>query len=126
MPEELTDMPPEKRLFVMRMKQMIAERGLSQRRLAQLACVTSGSISDYLYGTRMPRAAELARLARALDVSMGWLWGEDDDDNSAPKDESQAKMVELEASLHEISSKLRNLAKRADQIRGKGETTSEQ
>lgn len=117
MPEESTDMPPEKRLFVMRMKQMIAERGLSQRRLAQLACVTSGSISDYLYGTRMPRAAELARLARALEVSMDWLWGEDGSAEPAVKEEANLKMVELEASLHEISSKLKNLAKKADQIR---------
>lgn len=121
MPEESSDMPPEKRLFVARMKQMIAERGLSQRRLAQLACVTSGSISDYLYGTRMPRAAELARLARALEVSMDWLWGEDESTDPAVKEETNSKMVELEASLHEISSKLKNLAKKADQIRGKGD-----
>ncbi len=123
MSEESSAIPLEKRLFVMRLKQKLAERGLSQRRLAQLACVTSGSISDYLYGARMPRAAELARLARALDVSMGWLWGEDESDSSTPKDEAQHKMVELEASLHEISSKLRNLASRADKARGKAELT---
>lgn len=123
MPKESSAIPPEKRLFVVRLKQKLAERGLSQRRLAQLACVTSGSISDYLYGTRMPRAAELARLARALGVSMGWLWGEDESNTPSPKEESQQKMVELEASLHEISAKLRSLASRADKARGKAEPT---
>lgn len=117
MPEESSNIPVEKRVFVMRMKQMLEQRGLSQRRLAQLACVTSGSISDYLYGKRIPRAAELSRLARALEVSMDWLWGEDDCDNPPKKDESQSKMLELEASLHEISSNLKNLARKADQIR---------
>ncbi len=121
MPEDPPAVPPEKRLFVERMKQMIAEKGISQRRLAQLACVTSGSISDYLYGTRTPRAAELSRLARALEVSMDWLWGVDESAEPPLREESQTKMVELEAYLHEVSSKLKNLAKNADELRGKSE-----
>lgn len=48
-------------------------RGWKGVDLASASDVTPTSVSRYLGGKAEPRAAELYRLAKALDVSMEWL-----------------------------------------------------
>ena len=45
--------------------------------LAYMSNIAQGTISEYLNPEkgRTPGAAELGRMAQALGVSMGWLWG---------------------------------------------------
>lgn len=53
------------------------DKGLNQSDLAYMSNIAQGTISEYLNPEkgRTPGAAELGRMAQALGVSMGWLWG---------------------------------------------------
>lgn len=53
------------------------DKGLKQSDLAYMSNIAQGTISEYLNPEkgRTPGAAELGRMAQALGVSMGWLWG---------------------------------------------------
>lgn len=48
-------------------------RGLTQRKLAELADVTQSAINNWENGARAPRWDELRRLAAALEVEASWL-----------------------------------------------------
>lgn len=58
------------------------DRGMNQAQLAKLAGTTQQNISRYESGTRIPRADTLAAIADALSVSMSYLLGITDDENS--------------------------------------------
>ncbi|MCK5616613.1 helix-turn-helix transcriptional regulator [Candidatus Pacearchaeota archaeon] len=49
------------------------EKELNQQQLSKLAKVYQGSISKYETGMQMPRAGELVRLARVLEIDFGEL-----------------------------------------------------
>lgn len=68
------------RLFVSRLRAKLVDKNLSQSDLAYMSNIAQGAISEYLNPEkgRSPGAAELGRMAQALGVSMGWLWGEED------------------------------------------------
>ena len=55
---------------------------MNQAQLAKLAGTTQQNISRYESGTRIPRADTLAAIADALSVSMSYLLGITDDENS--------------------------------------------
>lgn len=64
-------------IFISRTKERMKAKSLKQSDLAYMSNIAQGTISEYLNPEkgRTPGAAELARLAQALGVSMGWLWG---------------------------------------------------
>ncbi|MFR8608086.1 helix-turn-helix domain-containing protein [Akkermansia muciniphila] len=68
------------RLFVSRLRAKLVDKNLSQSDLAYMSNIAQGAISEYLNPEkgRSPGAAELGRMAQALGVSMGWLWGVED------------------------------------------------
>jgi transcriptional regulator with XRE-family HTH domain len=59
--------------FPKRLAQVRAEKGLSQGDLAAKTGIAPAQISRYETGKNAPRPEIIARLARALDVSMDWL-----------------------------------------------------
>lgn len=67
-------------LFVNRLRKKLIDKNLSQSDLAYMSNIAQGAISEYLNTEkgRSPGAAELGRMAQALGVSMGWLWGIED------------------------------------------------
>lgn len=83
----------------------MVRKNLTQQQLSLLSGVTAPSISMYCTGARLPRAAELCRLATALQVSMDYLWGIDD--NSYENSENAAtEIAALKAKLMMITSAL--------------------
>lgn len=58
----------------------IAELGVTKTALAARAGVSGATITRYIKNERQPKVAELAAIARALQVSLSWLY-----DGSGPK-----------------------------------------
>lgn len=54
------------------------KRKLTQEQLAQKCEMATITIRQYETGKRTPQAEQLAKIARALNVSVADLWGEDD------------------------------------------------
>lgn len=60
-----------------RLKQVQAERGLSQLQMANLLDITPASLSNYINDKKSPSIDVVADMAKRLDVSIGWLLGEE-------------------------------------------------
>ena len=58
-----------------RIKQRLAEIGMSQRELAQAVNVTEVSMSRYIANNRTPKGPLINSIAKTLDVSCDWLLG---------------------------------------------------
>lgn len=56
-----------------KLRMLIAERGVSQKELAQKAGVTEAAISHYINGDRSPRGAILLNIANALGTTTDFL-----------------------------------------------------
>ena len=83
-------------LFADRLKRLREARKLMQRELAALAGMDPARVSKYESGAlQEPRGATLARLARALNVSVADLRG-----NDAPR--GRADLAELEPLLRQV------------------------
>lgn len=52
-------------------------RAMTQHRLAELTGLHYTLISRYINAKRMPSAAHAVQIARALEVDVGWLLGEE-------------------------------------------------
>ncbi len=50
-------------------------KGFTQKRLAELAGIAPGSLSAYENGNKTPPVDVATRLAKALEVSLDWLFG---------------------------------------------------
>ena len=61
--------------FQSRLKEALANSGLSQAELARRANIGRNSISDYLKGKYEAKQDKLHSLARVLNVDEGWLMG---------------------------------------------------
>lgn len=60
-------------LFAEILKKLRTERGLSQRKLAELMFVTRSTVSRWENGNRLPDAAMISRLSKCLDVDVNTL-----------------------------------------------------
>ncbi len=69
----------EKPVESARIAQLLSERGMSQKALANATNLTEGAISHYLKGDRIPRGAILLNIANALGSTMEYLSGKTDD-----------------------------------------------
>ena len=56
-----------------KLKQKRREKGLTQEQLVKMIGTTHQSISNYETGEQFPRRANLEKLAKALDCSIGEL-----------------------------------------------------
>ena len=54
--------------FGNKLKRIRMERGLSQRRLAEMMAVSNGAVANWENGTRLPDVSMLSRLAECLGV----------------------------------------------------------
>ena len=117
---------PRSLFFRSRLHALIAERGISQRQLAEATKLTPQSVSNYVRGTRsLPGAEELYALAKYFGVSMESLLGPDhaqqtakDGKNVAPTAPPKATLrriaKQMERSSEELKSQAEELKKLAD------------
>lgn len=57
-------------------KEMLEQKGISQKELAVSAGVTEAAMSHYIKGDRIPRGANLLNIAKALGTTTNILLGE--------------------------------------------------
>lgn len=58
---------------------LLKERGMSQKELAEAACLTPASVSRYINGEREPRAHTVVALAEILGVKTSDIIGTSDE-----------------------------------------------
>lgn len=58
-------------------KQMLREKNISQKSLAEMTGITESAISHYIKGDRVPRGGNLAKIAKALDTTADYLLSTD-------------------------------------------------
>ncbi|MEE3393493.1 MAG: helix-turn-helix transcriptional regulator [Lachnospiraceae bacterium] len=52
-----------------RIKDMIQEKGITQKELSEMTGITESAISHYVKGDRVPRGANLVKIAKALGTT---------------------------------------------------------
>lgn len=67
--------------FQSRLKLLILNLGVSQKRFAQLAGIRESSISNYVTGVSKPNQATLNKIVTATKVDPSWLMGYGNDDD---------------------------------------------
>lgn len=61
--------------FGKRLKDLLEEKGMTQRTLAGLIDATEMSVSRYINGNRTPRGPVIVQIAKALGVTTDYLLG---------------------------------------------------
>lgn len=67
--------------FVKRLKKLMTEKNISQKKLAEMTGITQSSISDWVNGKYKPRQDKVYLLSESLKVSPAYLLGYSDDKN---------------------------------------------
>ena len=62
-------------VFGERLKEILDERRMTQREIAEKAEITETSISRYVSSKRVPKATEILKIANALGCSCDYLLG---------------------------------------------------
>lgn len=62
------------KLVALRIKELRVKKGLSQRKLAELAAIPKTNLGDIETHKKLPRQDELEKIARALGVSVDELY----------------------------------------------------
>ena len=60
-----------------RLKEIMNERNMSQSELCRITGISKSTLSQWVSGTRTPKADGLYMLAKALNVNETWLMGKD-------------------------------------------------
>lgn len=68
-----------------RISDLLSQKGMTQKELAQKAGITESAISHYIKGDRVPRGVNLVKIANALGTSTDFLL--DQDESSSRKDD---------------------------------------
>lgn len=63
-------------VFPERLRDIRLKVGISQEKLAALACMEKSTVSLYERGLRVPSFVSLVSLSAVLQVSVGWLVGD--------------------------------------------------
>jgi transcriptional regulator with XRE-family HTH domain len=87
-----------------RIGELLKEKNMSQKTLAQMANVTEAAISHYLKGDRIPKGAILLNIAKALNVTMEFLLGQEE---NSTVDEIKIIKSLIERNARNISSQER-------------------
>ena len=64
-----------KEIFSERLSELLMEKNMTQKQLAEKAGITEAAVSHYLRGDRKPRSPVLLRIANALDTTPEYLSG---------------------------------------------------
>lgn len=64
-----------------RMAELLSRSGMTQKELSRASGVTESAISHYMRGERVPRGANLLRIAKALGTTADYLLSQDVEDN---------------------------------------------
>lgn len=72
-----------------RLSMMLEEKNMTQRKLSELIGVSEVTISRYLNGSRSPKADIIIDIANALDVSVDYLLGREDQKNISKKEQQK-------------------------------------
>lgn len=78
-----------------RITDLLNKKGMSQRELAERAGVTEVSMSRYINGNRIPKAMQLANIARVLGVTSEYLLGKEADDFASAYDKDFYETTKL-------------------------------
>ncbi len=62
-------------------KELLEQKGISQKELAISSGVTEAAMSHYIKGDRVPRGANLLNIAKALGTTTNMLLGETESDD---------------------------------------------
>ena len=62
-------------VFGERLKEILNERGMTQREIAEKAGITEASISRYIAFQRVPKVTHVLKIANALNCSCDYLLG---------------------------------------------------
>ena len=73
--EKTVEVPNNAPLFSKRLAEVLKEKRLSQKDLAELSGVTTSSLSPWLKGTTEPKIYGVAQIAKALNISIDYLLG---------------------------------------------------
>ncbi len=57
------------RTMTYRIKELLTVRGISQKQLSEMTGITESAISHYIKGDRVPRGANLVKIAKALGTT---------------------------------------------------------
>lgn len=69
-------------LFSSRLKKALRDKSMTQNALSEKIKIHKQTISRYVTGQRMPSSEELISISNELNVSIDWLLGTSDDDES--------------------------------------------
>ncbi len=61
-----------------RLREKMKEKGLKQKELAELAELSTASVSQYVAGKNRPNRIALIKIAKVLEVEESWLSGKAD------------------------------------------------
>lgn len=67
--------------FAGRLSELLAERGLTQKELADRVGITEASMSRYMHSDRIPKSEIVANMATALHTTSDYLLGTEEDGN---------------------------------------------
>ena len=84
--------------FSDRITDIMSERHITQKQLAEMANVTESAMSYYVKGGRTPRIDVLSRLASALNVTTDYLLGVD-----TPDEENVGQLQYLQRGLGKLN-----------------------
>ena len=74
-------------VFCERLDQVLREKDLSETDLADMADILPQSVSRYISGKSVPSLLTTIKIADALNVSLDWLCGMDENERSADREE---------------------------------------
>jgi transcriptional regulator with XRE-family HTH domain len=57
------------RSMTYRIKEMLKEKNISQKKLSEMTGITESAISRYIKGDRVPRGANLVKISKALGIT---------------------------------------------------------
>lgn len=67
-----------------KVKQLMAAKGMNQKQLSQLSGITEASVSRYLKGERTARLDIIVNFAKALNVTTEYLLNDDEETEIRP------------------------------------------
>lgn len=94
--------------FSCRLRDLIAERGISQRDVARAVEIAESALTNYLRG-RVPKSEELYKLSLFFGVRMEWLLA-----GVLPKQEEDPATAKMRATLEEQGTEYRVVPKGFD------------
>ncbi|MCR5309803.1 MAG: helix-turn-helix domain-containing protein [Lachnospiraceae bacterium] len=66
-----------------RIRDLLREKGISQKQLAELTGVTESAVSHYISGDRVPRGNNLIKIAEALGTTVDVILGRSENNDKA-------------------------------------------